>query len=210
MKLPKNIWSGLDYYVKTVLGILLIATLIGGVATYFAWRNDPIVYKFNPKSAYVYTFHDGYFAVNYSNPPAKSVSIFTDGFNPGCLFGCKRPFSAGRVESELILSPISDGEENERKESRFVYLRSNNQIKVSFDMNKGPAVKDKYPYVNRVILEMKSGKPGGELTIAVRGYEYSEGSGSPSGQVAKTQKFFSFTGFKCCNNFLSHGYLISL
>jgi tetratricopeptide (TPR) repeat protein len=192
MKLLKIIWSGLGYYVKTALGILLIAALIGGVATYFAWRNDPIVYRFNPESAYVYTFHGGYFTVNYSNPPAKSVSLFTDGFNPGCLFGCKRPFSAGQVKSELILSPISDREEDKRKESRFVYLRSNNQIKVSFDMNKGPEVKDKYPYVNRVILETKSEKPGEELTIAVRGYEFS-GVGEDPSEPVETLKYFSFT-----------------
>ncbi|MBS3736923.1 MAG: hypothetical protein V5A87_07095 [Candidatus Bipolaricaulota bacterium] len=48
---------------KTVTGILVFGLILGGFFSYLAWREEPIIYRFNPESAYVYTFHQYYYSI---------------------------------------------------------------------------------------------------------------------------------------------------
>lgn len=185
----KEKWNALPKYFKVVSGILVFALIIGGFLSYLAWREKPIVYRFNPRSSYVYTFHQDFYSIDYRNPPEKSVTVFSDGFNPTCVIGCRKEMEKQEVESSLIMSPVSGNEEEKKREPRFLYLEPGNRIFINFDMGKGRSIEEKYPFVDRLILETKGEVSHDSVKIAVRGYEFGDRKEGYEETVTKSEHF---------------------
>ncbi len=187
----KEKWNTLPKYFKIVTGILFFGLIIGGVFSYLAWRQEQIIYRFNPKSAYVYTFHQDYYSIEYRSPPAKSVTLFSDGFDPACVTGCRKQMEKREVESSLIMSPVSGRRGEKRQESRFLYLESENRVVINLDMGKGESIEEKYPYVDRLILETKGEATQDSVKIAVRGYEFGDRK-EIHGETVTKSEYFTF------------------
>lgn len=186
-----EIRSGMTDYFKIAAGILIFALIVGGILSYLTWRKDPFVFRFNPESDYVYSFQQDYLSVNYHDPPDKSVTIFSDGFNPICIRGCKRPMSEAEVKSNLILPDLSGSEEEEQRDRRFLYLEPGNLVNINFDMEKGGTVEEKYPYVDSVILETEGGTPHESIKVVARGYKFGDRKKVPE-KAKKMDKRFTF------------------
>ena len=182
--------SGLSRLLKTVSGILVITLVISGITIYFARKEKGIIYQFDPADAYVYTFHHKFFHLNYQEEPLKLVKLFSDGVSPLCLFGCFRKLDGEGLIDSLIRSPV-EGEGAQAK-SRFTYLRPGRAVNLKFDMDKGNTVEDKYPYVNRLILELKKEERMDDISIKFYGYEFDQRTNKPP-EVESTEGEFVFS-----------------
>lgn len=182
--------SGLSRLLKTVSGILVIALVISGITIYFARKEKGIIYQFDPADAYVYTFHHKFFHLNYQEEPLKLVKLFSDGVSPLCLFGCFRKLDGEGLFDSLIRSPVEG--EGPQPKSRFTYLRPGGAVNLKFDMDKGTTVEDKYPYVNRLILELKNEKRMDDISIKFYGYEFDQRKNKPL-EVESTEGEFVFS-----------------
>ena len=163
-----------SYFVKTILGILIIALVISGIAIYFARQNKPVIYRFNPKNAYVYTFHNQLYSLSYEVTPLKSVTLLSDGFHPLCLLGCRRAMEGEEVESALIRQRVKNGKDNSDSGGRFVYLRPGSGVSINFDLGIGRNIKQKYPYANKLIVEFDGDSFEKELSIVAEAYSFED------------------------------------
>ncbi|MFW6104883.1 MAG: tetratricopeptide repeat protein [Candidatus Bipolaricaulota bacterium] len=182
--------SDISRFLKTVCGILIIALIISGITIYFARKEKGIIYQFNPADAYVYTFHQEFFHLKYQKDPLKLVKLFSDGVSPLCLFGCYRNLDGEDLIDSLIRSPVES--EGTQPKSRFTYLRSGGTISLEFDMDKGNTVEDKYPYVNRLIVELKDKERLDGISIKFYGYEFGQRTKKPL-EVESTEGEFVFS-----------------
>ncbi|MBS3825833.1 hypothetical protein KGY58_04755 [Candidatus Bipolaricaulota bacterium] len=192
--------SDISRLLKTVCGILIIALIISGITIYFARKKKGIIYQFDPADAYVYTFHQNFFHLRYQQDPLKLVKLFSDGVSPLCLFGCYRNLDGEDLIDSLMRSPV-EGESTQPK-SRFTYLRPGGTISLEFDMDKGNTVEDKYPYVNRLILELKEKERIDGISIKFYGYGFGQRKKKPlevettGGEFVYSQKYGQSSVFK--------------
>ncbi len=185
--------SNIPTFFKTVAGVLAVAVVISGITIYFTRQQQKVFFTFNPENAYVYTFQEKFFNLDYRERPAKSVGLLSDGFSPLCLFGCFRGATREELRNSLLLtSPEKQDQEKDGK-PRFIYLSPGEGVNVEFDVSKGELVREKYPYSNRLILELKDDGRIEELTVTTVGYSYTAGNSVP-GEVERTKKKFTVSG----------------
>ncbi len=172
----KKAESGFMRVLKTGLGILAVAVVISGIFLYFTNRMDPIKYRFNPESDYVYTFHRDLFAIKGEGEPQKKVTIFQDGFHPLCPFGCLVDATGPDLTERVVHSPVG---ETSDEEAGYVFLGSDDGLVITFHMDKGDKVEGRFPYLNRVILQLKDDSKAGQIRILADSYPFSTGGSSP-------------------------------
>ncbi len=172
-------WNGStwSWFVKTIGGILIFAIVVAGISIYFARQEKPVIYQFNPQKAYIYTEYDDFYQLELPDELQKKVSLFSDGFHPACLFGCRRSMTREEARRAMILGAEKAGEE---AEARFAYLDPGEEITISFDMGKGKRIRERYPYVDRLILKLKDAEKASDFSVTASGYEYGPGDKSPS------------------------------
>jgi len=185
--------SNIPTFFKTVAGILAVAIVISGITIYFARQQQKIFFTFDPENSYVYTFRGEFCNLEYSESPDKSVGLLSDGFNPLCLFGCFRNVNRDELRSSFLLTAPEGRDEDKREEPRFTYFSPGEGISLGLDMNKGEFVRAKYPYSNRLIVELKDGEKIGELSVTAFGYDYPAGDLVP-GEVEQTKETFTVSG----------------
>lgn len=182
--------TNLSSFVKTASGILIFSLVIAGVAVYFSEQDKSIIYQFNPEHAYVYTFQDDFFRLDYREDPRKSVSLLSDGLRPLCLFGCFRKMDREQLAKSLIQSPVRN--KNQEARPSFAYLVSGSKLGIEFDMGKGSTVKERFPYANRIIVEFKNDTRMDDLSVKGYGYEFRARDEQPS-QVKPVEREFVFS-----------------
>lgn len=164
---------------RTIGGILVFAIIVSGITIYFARQEKPIIYRFNPEKAYIYTDHPEFYSLNYSAKPVKSVTLFSNGFHPTCITGCRREMTSGEARNAIIQRRRGAAENSSKESPGFAYLEPGGEITLNFDMKKGERVKDQFPYANRFIVEIKKGTEEDDLSLIARGYKYEDGSRVP-------------------------------
>ncbi|MBS3766468.1 hypothetical protein KGY71_08125, partial [Candidatus Bipolaricaulota bacterium] len=189
----KGRWSNVSRFLKTVVGILAISVVISGTTLYFTKKREAIVYNFDPENAYVYTFNRENFRLNYGSDPKKSVTLFSDGFSPLCLLGCRRSIEEDELTSSLVQGAPGGAEGDDRSDSRFVYLEPGESLNLEMDMQKGDSVRDRFPYSNRLILELEDESDLEDLSLKISGYPFEEGEEEPT-EAELSEVDFSYSG----------------
>ncbi|MCF7875422.1 hypothetical protein K9M06_00050 [Candidatus Bipolaricaulota bacterium] len=164
---------------RTIGGILVFAIIVSGITIYFARQEKPIIYRFNPEKAYIYTDHPEFYSLNYSAKPGKSVTLFSNGFHPTCITGCRREMTSEEARNAIIQRGNRSAESSGKESPGFAYLKPGGEISLDFDMKKGERVKDRFPYANRFIVEINKGTGEEALSLIAGGYEYEDGSRVP-------------------------------
>jgi len=185
--------SNIPTFFKTVAGILAVSIVISGITIYFTRQQQRIFFKFDPENAYVYTFQEEFVSLNYRESPEKSVGLLSDGFSPLCLFGCFQGASRNELRSSLLLTSPERKDDDKHQKPRFAYLSPERGIDMELGMGKGDFVREKYPYSNRLIVELKDDKKIDELSVTAFGYGYPAGKSVP-GEAELRKKEFTVSG----------------
>ncbi|MFP3953842.1 MAG: hypothetical protein ACLFVS_06935, partial [Candidatus Acetothermia bacterium] len=172
---------------KTVLGIVAIAVVISGLLLYFTSRINPIKYEFNPKSDYVYTFHRDLFTIEGRGTPEKKVTLFQDGFHPLCPFGCSVEASHTDLVKRIYHSPTGDANEGK---SDYIFLDPDDAVIIEFDMRKGKSIQSTFPYVNRIMFQLKDDSSVEDISVSVESYPFEEGDHFPEDETVEETIFY--------------------
>lgn len=180
--------AGLKSIIKTGVGIVVVAAIISGVFLYFTNRMNPIKYKFNPKNDYVYTFEKKFFTVEGVGTLQKKLGVLEEGFHPLCPFGCFKRASNADLKRTITHIPIGD----EYKGSQnYVYLEAGDAIEIDLAISSGGTVSRRFPYLNRVILQIKGETNPESLKITARSYPYNARNSTPD-KTSSTSTAFSY------------------
>ena len=186
--------SNIPTFFKTVAGVLAVAVVISGITIYFTRQQQRIFFTFDPENAYVYTFKEEFCNLDYQERPDKSIGVLSDGFSPLCLFGCFRGATREELRNSLLLTAPERKDEDNSQKPRFTYLSPGKGIiTVELDMRKGEFIREKYPYSNRLIVELKDDEKIDGLSVTAFGYGYPAGNSVP-GEVEQTKKTFTVSG----------------
>lgn len=185
--------SSVSRFLKTVVGILAISIVISGITLYFTRKRETIVYNFDPENAYVYTFNRENFRLSYESDPKKSVTLFSDGFSPLCLLGCKKSIEGDELSNSLVQeTPGGTGADNS-SDPRFVYLSPGESLDLEMNLEKGNSIRGRYPYSNRLILELEDASDLEDLSLKVYGYPFEDREKEPA-EAELTEVDFSYSG----------------
>lgn len=185
--------SNLSLFLKTIAGVLAISIVISGITLYLTKRREAIVYNFDPENAYVYTFNRENFRINYENYPKKSVTLLSDGFSPFCLFGCEKNIEEDELTASLVQGSPGSADGDNESDPRFVYLPPGESLELEMDMAKGDSIRDRFPYSNRLILELKAESDLEDLNLKVYGYPFEDGEKEP-GKAELHEEVFTYSG----------------
>ncbi|MFW6070886.1 MAG: hypothetical protein ACOC86_00710 [Candidatus Bipolaricaulota bacterium] len=197
-------------FLKTVAGILAVALVISGLFIYLTKRQKTIFYDFDPDNAYVYTFDRGNFRLSYEGNPEKRVGLLSDGFNPLCLFGCWKDMEKGELSESLVREDPGRRGSGESNDPRFVYLKSGEYLNLEMDLGKGDSIQNRFPYLNRLILELEDEEDVEKINLKVFGYTFEDRGKNPE-DPGMVEKGFTFSGdFGKSSVFaLPHPYFVS-